>query len=115
MKVVCVESDQRKATFLRTVVRETGVDAAIVAKRIESVAPIGADVVSARALAPLSELLSHAKRHLRDGGEALFLKGAGFQDEVADSLETWSYRLDTYASKTNPDANILKIGDIQRV
>jgi len=115
MQVVCVESDQRKATFLRTVVRETGISARILSKRIEDIEPLGADVVSARALAPLPKLLDHASRHLATGGHALLLKGAGYQKEVNDALESWSFGLDTYPSKTDPDAVILKIGDIRRV
>lgn len=115
MRVICVESDQRKATFLRTVVRETGIGAEIVVGRIEEVPPIGADIISARALAALPKLLSYAQRHLRPGGEALFLKGAAHEKEVSEALESWSFRLDTYPSKTDPDATILKIGDIRRV
>ncbi|GKY86453.1 16S rRNA (guanine(527)-N(7))-methyltransferase RsmG [Sinisalibacter aestuarii] len=115
LKVICIESDQRKATFLRTVVRETGISAEVIAKRIEEVEPLGADVISARALAPLPDLLRFAGRHLRDGGEAIFLKGAGYRGEVSESLETWSFRMDTYPSKTDPDATILTIGDIHRV
>jgi len=115
LRVVCVESDQRKATFLRTVVRETGAAAEVIAERIEKVPPIGADIVSARALAPLSKLLGYAERHLAPEGEAIFLKGAGSRKEVAEALESWSFRLDTYPSKTDPDATVLRIGDIRRV
>lgn len=115
LHVTCVESDLRKATFLRTVVREAGISADIISKRIESVPPLQADIVSARALAPLPVLLGFAERHLRPGGEAILLKGAGFRAEVTDSLETWSFRMDTYPSKTDPEAIILKLGDIQRV
>ena len=57
LKVVLVESDQRKATFLRTIIRETVLSATVKTERIETLMPIGADVVSARALAELSELL----------------------------------------------------------
>ena len=63
-----VESDQRKAAFLRTVLRETGVSARVIAGRIEDIAPLDADVLSARALADLSTLLAHAERHLAAGG-----------------------------------------------
>lgn len=115
LQVICVESDQRKAAFLGAVVRETGISARIMAKRIEDLDPLGADVVSARALAPLPTLLDHASRHLVEGGHALLLKGAGYRKEVNDALECWSFELDTYPSKTDPDAVILKIGDIRRV
>lgn len=115
IRVTCVESDIRKATFLRTVVRETGIQAEVISERVEEIAPMGARTVSARALAPLETLLAYAERHLAPGGEAVFLKGSAYREELSKSLESWSFRLDTYPSKTDPDATILKIGDIQRV
>jgi len=115
LSVTCVESDQRKAAFLRTVLRETGVEAQVLSQRIEDVAPLQSDVVSARALAPLTQLLGFASRHLAPGGEALFLKGAGYKKERTEALERWSFELDTYPSQTDPDAAILRIGDIRRV
>ncbi len=115
LRVTCVESDHRKAAFLQTVVRETGLDAGVIVGRIENITPLNADVMSARALAPLSRLLDFAERHLAQGGEALFLKGAGYQKELKEALDRWTFRLDTYPSKTNSDATVLKIGELQRV
>jgi len=115
LEVICVESDQRKATFLRTVLRETGVSGKVIADRIEKVDPISADVVSARALASLGQLLAYADRHLSAGGVALFPKGAGFRKEVSEALERWSFQLDTYPSITDPDATVLRIGELRRV
>ncbi|MBV7411015.1 16S rRNA (guanine(527)-N(7))-methyltransferase RsmG [Maritimibacter sp. DP1N21-5] len=114
LKVTCVESDQRKATFLRTVLRETGVLGTVLATRVEDLAPQGADIISARALAPLSMLLGYAKRHLKPEGVALFPKGAEHQKEINDALETWSFHADKIPSRTNPDAVVLRIGDIER-
>lgn len=113
--LVCVESDTRKATFLRTVLRETGILAKVASERAETMPRLGAATVSARALAPLSRLLAYAERHLEPDGKAVFLKGAGYEAEIAESLETWTFQLDTYPSKTDPGATILKLGDIQRV
>lgn len=115
MRVVCVESDTRKATFLRTVIREAAINAEVLSDRVEKLEPIGAQIVSARALAPLPQLLAYAHRHLAPGGEAIFQKGAEFEAEVAKSLEPWRFRLDTYPSKTDPSATILKLGEIERV
>lgn len=115
LRIVCVESDLRKATFLRSVARETGLQTKVISERIEEVEPLGADYLSARALAPLPKLLPFAKRHLAPSGVALFLKGMGREAEIAESLETWSFRIDTYPSKTDPSAAILKLGDIERV
>lgn len=113
-RVTLVESDQRKATFLRTVARETGLSVTVLARRIEDVAPIGSDVLSARALAPLPKLLAFASRHCPDG-TCLFPKGAGFREELSRALETWAFHCDKIESRTDPAAIILRIGTIARV
>jgi len=115
LTVTCVESDQRKATFLRTVARETETDVEIIADRIESIAPLGADVVSARALAPLDVLIGYAVRHLAADGIALFLKGTGQAQEIERALESWTFHLDTTQSRTDPQSTLLKLRSIRRV
>ncbi|MBV7380076.1 16S rRNA (guanine(527)-N(7))-methyltransferase RsmG [Maritimibacter dapengensis] len=114
LRVTCVESDSRKATFLRTVLRETGVSATVLNKRIEAVEPLAADVVSARALAPLPRLLDFADRHLAENGTALFSKGEGYEKEFQDALETWRFQVDKIPSRTNSEAVILRVGEIER-
>ncbi len=115
MRVTLVESDQRKATFLRTVARETGVAATVIAKRIEDVPPLQADVVSARALASLAQLLGFAERHLCPDGIALFPKGAAHDRELAEARESWHFEVQETRSQTDPDAVIFSIGGLARV
>jgi len=110
-----VESDLRKATFLRTAVREMGLKADVIAKRAELVAPMNADVISARALASLNNLLSMAQTHLNRDGQAIFMKGAKYRTELREALENWTFRSDEYQSLTDKNAMILSIGDIKRV
>lgn len=110
-----VEADQRKATFLRTVLRETGIPGDVICDRIEKVPPLGAESLTARALAPLRDLLAYAERHLAPGGRALYMKGRGARDEVQDALARWRFDCQTYPSRTDPEAVILSIGDIERV
>ncbi len=115
LKVTCVESDQRKATFLRTVVRETGTDARIIADRIETLSPLNAQIISARALAPLDRLLSYVEPHLASAGTALFLKGTGQAKEIEQALATWTFQMNTTQSRTDPQSTILKLWSIRRV
>lgn len=110
-----VESDQRKATFLRTVSRETGADFQVLSERIEAIEPENADRMTARALAPLPDLLKIAERHLHANGRAFFLKGANVQHEINQALDHWTFDCETYPSKTNEDSVILSIGNIKRV
>lgn len=115
LEVLCVESDVRKATFLRTVIRETGISAKVVSERVESLPSLGAEVISARALASLNDLLSYAEPHLKKGGHCLFLKGASVERERAEALESWRFNCEDYESETDSEAVILKIGAIERV
>ena len=115
VEMTLVESDKRKAAFLSTVSRETGVPMIIQAARIEAVAPQNADTVSARALAPLVRLCSFAERHLAPHGAALFLKGGRYDAEIAEARRTWSFALDVRRSSTDPAGVVLIMKDLRRV
>lgn len=113
--VSLVESDGRKAAFLRTALRETGVAGQVFPERIENLPAQNADVVSARALADLSTLLGYAQRHMKSGGIALLSKGATWENEVEIARSEWSFNLDALKSETEEGSVILRIGDIARV
>jgi len=115
LSVTLVESDARKSAFLTRVAQETGIPADIRTARAESLPRLQADVLSARALAPLSRLLPLAQQHLVEGGEALFPKGAQHAQEIATALETWRFAVQKYPSRTDSAGVILKIGGISRV
>ena len=109
-----VESDARKCAFLREAARLTGTTVTIHNKRIEQVAPLGADVVTARALAPLVKLLDWAFPHLASGGECLFLKGRGADDELTATAKEWNIALDRIVSLTDPAGLVLQLREVSR-
>ena len=113
--VTLVESDQRKATFLRSVFREAGVSGTVVAKRVEAIEPLEADVISARALADLSDLLAFAEPHGAAGAVYLFPKGINWEKELTRAQESWSFNHTAITSETDPNATILKIKGLARV
>jgi 16S rRNA (guanine527-N7)-methyltransferase len=115
LHVTLVESDQRKATFLRVAATEMGISAAVIAQRIESVPPLNQDVVSARALAPVATLCRYAARHLASHGTAIFLKGAGVAAEIDLARREWRFDLETRASITDPSGAILVIRNLTHV
>ncbi len=115
MRFTLVESDHRKAAFLSHAIRETGVAAHVTTARAEDTPPLGADVISARAVAPLDRLLKLVERHLAAEGRALLPKGAAVADELRLALEHWRFDLHKIPSVTNPGATILSIGDLSRV
>lgn len=113
--VTLIESDLRKCTFLRTVLRETGVKATVLNDRIEKVDPQSAGILSARALADLSMLLEFSEHHLDPEGTALFPKGINWKNELQEAQKTWSFECESIKSDTQEGAVILKIRDIHRV
>ena len=114
MQLTLVESDKRKAAFLLNAVRDLGLSAVVADQRIESLDPLKADVLSARALAPLETLLSYAERHLSPAGIALFPKGNRWREEVAQAQQTWSFEVEPKPSATDPESVVLKIKGLHR-
>lgn len=114
LRVTLVESDLRKATFLRQTVRELSLPTDVLSQRIESLPARRADVVSARALAPLRALLGMADTHLDAGGTAIFLKGERFAEEIADARKDWTFDLEVHPSRLQPHAAILIVRKIKR-
>ena len=115
LETILVESDGRKAVFLRHVVQELALRATVRSDRIEDTPTIGADVVSARALAPLDTLCWMAFRHLGPNGVALFQKGASYGAELKDCSESWSFDLKIRPSRTDENAVILEVGGLMHV
>lgn len=109
---VLVESDLRKSAFLRTVVRETQLNAIVVGDRIEKIPSLEAKTLTARALAPLDTLLGFAKIHLAPDGKAIFPKGASFRTEIKKARENWNFELEEFQSTTDTEATILRVGAI---
>lgn len=112
--VTLVESDQRKSAFLRSVLRETGVSGTVIAKRIEDADPLNADVISARALADLTQLFEYTSPHAQESSTYLFPKGANWQKELNAANESWSFKHQRITSVTDPSAVILKIEGLAR-
>lgn len=109
-----VESDKRKCLFLSTVRRELSLNISVENTRIEKADIDRADVLSARALASLSDLLVYSERLLKPDGIALFSKGERFQQELDEASKDWHFDMKAHPSKTNTDARILEISGIQR-
>ena len=114
LEFTCIETDLRKSAFLRTLSGATGVSIGVLSRRIEESPRQNAEVLSARALAPLPRLLSYAETHLGPDGRAIFLKGESWRKEVEEALETFRFSVENVPSPTNPGSAILVVGDISR-
>jgi 16S rRNA (guanine527-N7)-methyltransferase len=110
-----VESDQRKASFLRTAALETGAPVTVHACRIEAADIPPAPLVTARALAPLPRLLPLAARLLTADGVCLFLKGAKAGDELADAARAWRMDVTRIPSRTSGEGVILRLSSLHAI
>ncbi|GAB5468778.1 MAG: 16S rRNA (guanine(527)-N(7))-methyltransferase RsmG [Rhodospirillales bacterium] len=104
-----LESDGRKVAFLEAVSRETETPITLHSARIESLAGLSADCVTARALAPLPKLLGYVARHLAPQGRALLLKGRRLEVELTAAREAWSMEVSETPSRSHPDGRIVTI------
>jgi 16S rRNA (guanine527-N7)-methyltransferase len=111
---VLVESDQRKAAFLRAVIRETELHkVTVLSQRIEAVPPLNADFISARALAPLWELMAYLDLHLASSGRAFLMKGRQWQVELEEAKKAWSFNYVAHPSQTQDGATILEVSGVK--
>jgi 16S rRNA (guanine527-N7)-methyltransferase len=109
-----IESDQRKAAFLREVARQTGVPVDILCERIEKAATQSkVDVITARALAPLPRLLELAAPYFSQDTVGLFLKGREAQAEVDTALRQWEFSVALYPSQTDDDSRIVAVSALK--
>lgn len=107
-----VESTGKKAAFLRQAVEQLGLPATVHAVRIEDFvknSPVRADVVCARALAPLDELLKLAQPLLKSGARGLFPKGQDVEGELTKASKSWTIDAELIPSKTSPQGRIVVV------
>ncbi len=111
ISMTLVESDRRKAAFLRQVVRRTGAPVEVREARIETLAGEGRvwPLVTARALAPLDRLLKWGHPLLAGGGEVWAWKGRGWKDELTVAHRRWHLDVRAHASRTEAAARLLEI------
>lgn len=111
LAVTLVESDQRKAAFLRDTARAMQISVEILSTRIENDANLtalqGVDVFTARALAPLDRLFGYVAPLLSPASICVFPKGRDARKEVATAQEAWTFDHVVHASMSQPEACIV--------
>jgi 16S rRNA (guanine527-N7)-methyltransferase len=83
-------------------------------RRVETLDPLNADVLSARALAPLHQLLDFTQRHRSKHGMGLFPKGRTVHKEIERAETHWRFERRLHRSVTDPDAAIVEVGALSR-
>ena len=110
-----VESNRKKASFLQSVIGQFDLPARVVAKRIDDSYGLVSipEIVTARALAALPDLLDLSAPWLAKGARALFHKGRDYRAEVEESTHRWAFDLVEHSSMTDPYGVILEISDLR--
>jgi len=107
-----VEGSTKKATFLREAVAAAGAPAVVHAVRMENFVETfagKADIVTARAVSPLSSLLGQCWPLLRRGTLGLFPKGQDVEAELTEASKCWKLEADLVPSRTDPRARIVMV------
>jgi 16S rRNA (guanine527-N7)-methyltransferase len=112
-----VERNAKKAAFLREALRVTASPGLVHLSDIEDIverqeAPI--DCVTARALAPLHQLIGFVEPLVRKGAKALFLKGQDVEAELTEATKYWNIKPNLHSSRTGGGGWIVELDRIER-
>lgn len=107
-----VESDARKAEFLREAARQMDVDVTVHVSRVERLTLMNADVITARALASLSHLCEMAHPHLAPDAFCLFPKGNSYIMELDEARKNWMFDVEIFPSQTSPESALLLLRNL---
>jgi 16S rRNA (guanine527-N7)-methyltransferase len=110
-----VESQGKKAAFLRQVVEALALPATVHHRRIEDGAlDVAPDAVTARAVAPLPRLLDYVAPFVKSGAKALLSKGQDVEAELTEAAKYWKIEAELAPSRTNPASRILIVRALRR-
>ncbi|MCK6417707.1 MAG: 16S rRNA (guanine(527)-N(7))-methyltransferase RsmG [Alphaproteobacteria bacterium] len=114
LEIHLIESDTRKAEFLKNVSRETATPVKVHNARAESVLPhIAPQIVTARAFAALKEILNLCEPLFNSAPQFVLLKGGTATDEVAQATEKYEFLPAAHPSQTDPKAQILHLKNVR--
>lgn len=115
LKVRLYEATTKKADFLSSVAARLGLNVEVCNARIEAAEAKKADVITARAFAPLPQLLAYAHRFQGPKTVCLFLKGQSHTAELTEARRTWNMNIQKHPSQTHPLGVVLEIRNLIHV
>jgi 16S rRNA (guanine527-N7)-methyltransferase len=115
LRVVLVESDNRKCVFLRTVIRELGLSVKVINDRIENVKLDDVVYLSARALRNLNSLLFIVENNVSRETVCVFPKGRSYKKELVESQKNWKFDFNLIDSNTSEDSKVIVLKGLERV
>ena len=108
-KIYLIESNSKKATFLRFASMISDNEVVILNRRIEEINDIQGDVITSRALAHLTDLLKMTRGYLTKSGFCLFIKGEKYQQEIAEASQHYNFQYEIFPSVTHQESGIVKL------
>lgn len=108
-----VESNGKKCTFLRQVIRETSCNATVHNERVELMSSFPVDYIVSRACAPLDKLLAMGQNFMREDTVCLFLKGQVAHREITEARRNWCFEIEKFTSVAEESGVILKVSRVK--
>ncbi|MGE3624303.1 MAG: 16S rRNA (guanine(527)-N(7))-methyltransferase RsmG [Bdellovibrionales bacterium] len=108
-----IESIGKKARFLQAVIDDLKLDATVLHMRVESIHNMKFDVVTARALKPLPQLLKLANPLMHKDSLCVFLKGRQLKDELTEAGKYWKFNAETFQSLSDHSGSVLTIRNLK--
>jgi 16S rRNA (guanine527-N7)-methyltransferase len=112
--VTLMESVGKKCAFLRAAIEAADLPATVYQGRIESAPPIEADYVTARAFAPMPQLLDYAAPWLCNGATGVFPKGERWKEELTAAQQRWNFAYQAIPSRSGGSGVILIVREAAR-
>ena len=113
LRVTVIESIGKKADFLQAVVDELKLNVDVRRERIEAIRDLKADIVTARALKALPELLKYANHLTHKDTICLFLKGKNIAEELTEAKKCWTFTVETHPSRSDDSGSVLVLKELR--
>lgn len=113
-RIVLYEATNKKCQFLNAMAERLELKVEIRCTRIEDAKRESFDVVTARALAPLDDLLSYAVRFFGNGTFGLFFKGQNIDAELTEAHKSWKMSVNKHPSRSDARGSIIEVRELQR-
>jgi 16S rRNA (guanine527-N7)-methyltransferase len=113
-QVLLVESMAKRCGFLSRVATTLDLPAEVIHARAEAVTDRRVEVVTARACAPMERLLAYARPWLKNGAQALFLKGENVEIELHEAAKTWTFDAELQPSSSDPKGRVVRLRRLSR-
>ena len=110
--LVLVEKNPKKGFFLNEVIRKLNLSVEVVNDNIDTLEPLNADILTARAFSQLNNLIEIAFRHRKKEGICLFLKGENYRIELDKTLNYWFFDYDIIDSLSSSSGKIIRVKKI---